>query len=80
MVDNYRVTTGHSLSSAHRFRPDVCYMIIYKDIYPKPANPNKCTRLFLDEGAYQTALRMERKGWIRILVDVSVVDGQIEKN
>lgn len=54
-------------------------MVIYEDIYPKPVDPNKRTRLFLDEDAYQTALRMERKGWIKILVDAAVADGYIYK-
>ena len=80
MIVDCRVTSGHSLSSAHRYRKDVHHMVIYEDIYPKPATPNRRTRLFLDEDAYQTALRMERKGWINILVDANVVDGLIENN
>lgn len=79
METNCRVTAGHSLSSAHRYRKDVRHMVVYEDIYPKPVNPNKRTRLFLDEDAYQTALRMERKGWIKILVDATIENGHIEE-
>ena len=52
-------------------------MIIYEDLDPAPDNPNKRTRLFLDEDAYQTALRMEKKGWICILVDADIIEGHI---
>lgn len=78
MENNYDITSGHSLRSAHRFRKDVHHMIIYEDLEPKPTNQKKRTRLFLDDEAYQTALRMERKGWICILVDAAVVEGHIQ--
>lgn len=77
MECDYHVTSGHSLYSVHRFRDDVRHMIIYEDLNPAPASQNKRTRLFLDEDAYQTALRMERKGWICILVDADIVEGHI---
>lgn len=77
MECDYHVTSGHSLYSVHRFRDDVRHMIIYEDLDPVPASRNKRTRLFLDEDAYQTALRMERKGWICILVDADIVEGHI---
>ena len=77
MECDYHVTSGHSLYSVHRFRDDVRHMIIYEDLDTAPASQNKRTRLFLDEDAYQTALRMERKGWICILVDADIVEGHI---
>ena len=61
METDYHVTSGHSLYSVYRFRDDVRHMIIYEDLDPAPDNPNKRTRLFSDEDAYQTALRMEKK-------------------
>lgn len=78
MENNYNVTSGHALHSAHRFRKDVHHMIVYEDLEPKPTNRKKRTRLFLDDEAYQTALRMEQKGWICILADADVVEGHIQ--
>ena len=77
MENEYHVTSGHSLCSVHRFRDDVRHMIIFEDLDPVPVNPNKRTRLFLDEDAYQTALRMEKKGWICILMDADIIEGHI---
>ena len=77
METDYHVTSGHSLYSVHRSRDYVRHMIIYEDLDPAPVNPNKRTRLFLDEDAYQTALRMEKKGWICILVDADIIEGHI---
>ena len=79
MTDDYHVPSGHSLYSVDRFRDDVHHMIIYEDLDPEPTNPYKRTRLFLDDEAYQTALRMEKKGWICILVDAEIIEGHIIK-
>ena len=90
MSAEFGVTSGHSLYSTHRFREDTKHMVILEtlvktdafelfqyDLYTDDGNSHNRTRLYLTEDAYAFTLRMEEKGYIRIIHHASVINGYI---
>ena len=90
MSAEFGVTSGHSLYSTHRFREDTKHMVIFEtlvktdafepfqyDLYTDDGNSHNRTRLYLTEDAYTFTLRMEEKGYIRIIHHASIINGYI---
>lgn len=72
MAKDYGVTSGHSLYSMHRFRPDVRHMVIFDDLVE---NGFHRIRLYLTDEAYEVVRKEEEKGHIRVVHHVPVLDG-----
>lgn len=72
MSKDYGVTSGHPLYSMHRFRHDVRHMVIFDDLVESGFHR---LRLYLTDEAYEVARKEEKKGHIKIIYHVPVIDG-----
>ena len=76
-MNDYGVTSGHSLFSRHRFRDDVTHVVIYEDLWEN--TPGR-TRFYVTDTAYEFLRDAARKKWIRIVFEAAVVEGRIITN
>ena len=72
MAKDFGVTSGHALYSMHRFRQDVRHMVIFDDLIEHGFHR---VRLYLTDEAYEVARSEEKKGHIKIIYHIPVIEG-----
>ena len=72
MAKDFGVTSGHPLYSMHRFRKDVRHMVIFDDLIEHGFHR---VRLYLTDEAYEVARSEEKKGHIKIIYHIPVIEG-----
>ena len=72
MAKDFGVTSGHPLYSMHRFRQDVRHMVIFDDLIEHGFHR---VRLYLTDEAYEVTRSEEKKGHIKIIYHIPVIEG-----
>ena len=75
MSRDFGVTDGHSLYSLHRYRKDVCHMVIFDDLVEKEFHR---VRLYVSASVYELIRQAETGGLLRVVHHEEIVEGYPE--